>query len=133
MLQTQEFAFDFDPSYRRAARLFGITEANTQISINEHSVYVRFGPWRARSRLDNLSDVSLSYGPWSFAKTAGPAHLSFADRGLTFATNGRRGVCLQFHRPISGIEPFGLLHHPSLTLTPTDCEGLAQALRQPSI
>jgi len=72
--------------------------------------------------------VSIT-GPYTFVKTAGPAHLSLADRGLTFATNGDRGVCLMMGEPIPGIDPFGLLRHPNLTLTVADCDGLADAVQ----
>ena len=41
-------------------------------------------------------------GPYSVPKTLGPAHLSFRDRGLTFATTSRQGVCVEFHRPVPG-------------------------------
>jgi hypothetical protein len=78
--------------------------------------------------LDNVVDVSVT-GPYRFVKTAGPAHLSLADRGLTFATNGDRGVCLTMREPIRGIDPFGLLRHPNLTVTVADCDGLADAVR----
>lgn len=39
------------------------------------------------------------------------------DRGLTFATNGERGLVLSFARPVTGIDPLGLIRHPELTLT----------------
>ncbi|WP_156662507.1 hypothetical protein [Mycobacterium sp. 1274761.0] len=88
----------------------------------------RFGPWQVQTALDNIADVSIT-GPYAFIKTAGPGHLSFADRGLTFATNGDRGVCLVMVEPIRGIDPFGLLRHPNLTLTVADCDGLADIVR----
>ncbi len=55
--------------------------------------------------------------------------MSLADRGLTFATNGDRGVCLFMRGPIPGIDPFGLLRHPNLTVTVADCDGLAHAMQ----
>jgi hypothetical protein len=67
-------------------------------------------------------------GPFSFLKTAGPAHLSLADRGLIMATNGARGVCITFSEPVPGIEPTGTLRHPALTVTVADCQGLATVL-----
>jgi hypothetical protein len=88
----------------------------------------RFGPWQVQTALDNIADVSIT-GPYSFIKTAGPAHLSLADRGLTFATNGDRGVCLAMVGPIRGIDPFGLLRHPNLTLTVADCDGLVDSVQ----
>jgi hypothetical protein len=41
-------------------------------------------------------------GDCSFIRTAGPAHLPLADHGVTFATNGDRGVCVCFHDPVTG-------------------------------
>jgi hypothetical protein len=55
--------------------------------------------------------------------------LSLADKGLTFASNGQRGVCMSFRRPVKGIDPAGVLRHPNLTVTVRDCEGLIEALR----
>lgn len=65
---------------------------------------------------------------FAFIKTAGPAHLSLVDRGVTFATNGDRAVCLEFHSPVTAIDPMGLLTHPNATLTPSDPEAFLVAL-----
>jgi len=37
-------------------------------------------------------------------------------------------VCLEFHEPVTGIDPLGLIRHPGLTVTVADPEGLAAAL-----
>ena len=124
----QHFSFRFDPRYLRAAAPFGVRARSTAISIADGTLRVRFGPWRVRTPLSNIVEVQIT-GPYSFLKTAGPARLGLTDRGLTFATNGEQGVCLKFRQPITGIDPIGLLRHPNLTLTPTDCAGLANALR----
>ena len=55
--------------------------------------------------------------------------LSLADRGLTFGSTAAGGVCVEFTHPRRGIEPFGLLRHPGLTLTVADPDGLVAALR----
>ena len=44
-------------------------------------------------------------------KTAGP-RLAITDRGLTFATNGERGVRIDFRTPVPGLDPLRL-HTPS--------------------
>ena len=56
--------------------------------------------------LANIVEVAIT-GPYAFVKTAGPARLGITDRGLTFATNGQRGVLLQFAEPIRGMDPWG--------------------------
>jgi hypothetical protein len=68
-------------------------------------------------------------GPYAFWKTAGPARLGITDGGLTFATNGERGVLVTFHKPVRSSGPTFVLHHPELTVTVADVEGLAEALR----
>jgi hypothetical protein len=83
-----------------------------------------------RTPLSNVVGAEIT-GPYSFAKVAGPAHLSFKDRGLTFATTTKRGVCIRFREPVKGISPFGLVRHPALTVTVRPAEELVQALTSP--
>lgn len=123
----KEFRFNFDARYRAAARLFGITDRRAVVRVFDRDFTARFGPWTAYTPLANISAVSVT-GPYRFLKTAGPAHLSLSDRGLTFATNGDRGVCLEFARAISGLEPFRVIRHPNLTVTVADTEGLMELL-----
>lgn len=87
----------------------------------------RYGPWCVVTDLANISGTDET-GPYSWLKTVGPAHLSLADRGLTFASNPDRGLCIRFHEPVAGIEPTGRLRHPALTVTVSDVAGLAQAI-----
>lgn len=124
-----QFAFRFDRSYLLPARLFGVTPRTARIAVTDDTLCVRFGPWRVSTALDNITNVSVT-GPYAFGKTAGPARLTFSDRGLTFATNGHRGVCMEFCEPIPGIEPLGWLRHPNLTVTAANCDALAAALRR---
>jgi hypothetical protein len=124
----QRFAFRFAPAYRRAAIVFGITPDRTWVDVDADKLHARFGPWQLQTSLANISAVDIT-GPYAFLKTAGPAHLSFSDRGLTFASNGDRGVLISFHQPVPGIEPTGKLRHPELTVTVADVEGLVSALR----
>lgn len=123
----QEFAFAFESRYRRVARLFGVTEATTRVVVSDSSFDTRYGPWKVSTALTNITGLQLT-GPYNFFKTVGPAHYSFADHGLTFATNGRQGVCLEFRVPIHGA-PFGLIRHPNLTVTVADGPGLIAAIK----
>ncbi|MGI8679506.1 MAG: hypothetical protein ACR2LX_12640 [Jatrophihabitans sp.] len=121
------FPFAFERRYAVAGRGFGITEATTSIVIGGGQLQSRFGPWHIETPLDNITSVELT-GRYAFIKTAGPARLGLTDRGLTFATNSRAGVCVEFAEAIRGIDPRGWIRHPNLTLTPADCAGLAAAL-----
>jgi len=121
------YPFRFDPRYRLAAMAFGVTPASARVVVGDDRLEVRFGPWRLESPLANITSVQTT-GPYSFIKTAGPPHLSLVDRGITFATNGNRGVCVAFREPIPGIEPTGRLRHPGVTVTVADVAGLADVL-----
>lgn len=127
-MNDSRFDFRFSKPYRIGGLPFGITPSSCQVRVGAACLSARFGPWRVETALANIDDVDIT-GPYAFVKTAGPAHLSLADRGLTFATNGVRGVYLTLREPISGIDPFGLVSHPNLTVTVADCEGLAVAVR----
>ena len=123
-----QYRFEFEDRYRLPARLFGITEQSAVVTVDATDVEARFGPWTVRTPLANVASVSIT-GPYAFVKTGGPAHLSVSDRGITFATNSRRGVCLEFRRPVRGIEPAGVLKHPNLTVTVQDCDAFAEQLK----
>jgi hypothetical protein len=126
-MTTHTFPFRFTTLYRLAALPFGITPATATVHVRDGELAVRFGPWKLRTALTNVIATTVT-GPFSFLKTAGPAHLSLTDRGLTMATNSARGLCLTFREPVPGIEPTGTLRHPALTVTVADCQGLARVL-----
>src|SRR5512144_740943 len=127
-MEDRRFAFRFSPPYRVAGLGFGVTPSTCEVRVGAGRLLVRFGPWRVETELANIVDATIT-GPYTFIKTAGPAHLSLADRGLTFATNGERGVCLTMNTPVGGIDPFGLIRHRGVTVTVEDCHGLAAAVR----
>jgi hypothetical protein len=124
----RRFEFAFAPVYRRLARGFRVNPENAWVEVGEEDFEARFGPWRVQTPLTNITGVDVT-GPYAMWKTAGPARLAFTDRGLTFATNGDRGVLILFDTPVRGMDPFGLLRHPELTVTVADVEGLAEVLR----
>ena len=129
MRQSRFFPFRFAAIYRLPALLFGVTSSTAGVWVGEAVLRIRFGPWRVQTSLSNVV-ATVHTGPYALFKTMGPAHLSFADRGLTCATNSERGLCIRFARPVTGIEPLGLLPHPAVTVTVADCDGLAQAVNR---
>ena len=126
---SERFDFAFAASYRLPARLFGITPVRAFVTVSETELQVRFGAWHLVSPLDNITGTELT-GGFRWLKTAGPPHLSFADRGVTFATNGKRALCVSFRRPVRGIDPTGILRHPGATLTVGDPHALQAAIER---
>lgn len=121
------FNFRFTPPYLAAGLLFGVTPLTASVEVDGGELRVRFGPWSLRTPVGNVAATELT-GPYTLLKTLGPPHLSLADHGVTFATNGDRGLCARLHRAVPGIEPLGRLRHPGLTVTVDDVEALAAAL-----
>jgi hypothetical protein len=125
--ESARFPFRFDPTYRRFARLFGVTPERAWVDVSGEELQARYGRSCVRTSLSNIARVRVT-GPYAFLKTAGPARLAITDRGLTFASNGERGVCMTFHSAVPGIDPFGRIRHPELTVTVLDIDGLVEAL-----
>ncbi|HRW39345.1 MAG: Rho termination factor N-terminal domain-containing protein [Acidimicrobiales bacterium] len=132
MPEPVRFPFAFAPAFRWPARLVGVHEGTASVLVDAEHLDARFGPWRVTTPLANLAGAGLS-GPYAVAKTIGPAHLSLADRGLTFATNAEAGVCLTFRDPVPGIDPFGWVRHRGLTVTVADPDALVQLLAEHGI
>ena len=121
------FPFDFARAYRVPALVFGITPRTARVLVEDGELRVRYGLWSLRTPLGNIVSVETT-GGFGFLKTAGPPHLSFSDRGITFATNGEHALCVQFRTPVAGIDPTKRIKHPGATMTVADPEGLATAL-----
>ncbi len=121
------YPFAFAPSYRLPALLFGVTPRTTGVTLGPGGLRVRFGPWLLRTPLANIAGARTT-GGFGYLRTAGPAHLSFADRGVTFATNGDAAACVEFHRPVPGIDPTRVITHPGATITVADPDALVAHL-----
>ena len=126
-MDAERFAFAFDPTYRRLSQPFGVTPRSARVVVGGARLEARFGPWRVTTPLSNVVGAEVT-GPYALIKTAGPARLAITDRGLTFATNGHRGVRIDFRTPVPGIDRWGLIKHPELTVTVEDYERLATLL-----
>jgi hypothetical protein len=129
MSAVEHFDFSFDRAYRPTERIFGITPSAAWVEVSDARLEARFGPWRVSTPRTNVVDAVVT-GPYAFLKTAGPARLAITDGGLTFATNGTQGVLITFARPVRGLDPFGLLRHPELTVTVRETNRLAALLTQ---
>ncbi len=125
-MTSQRTDFAIDPRYRSVLRLFGVRPGRAWIELDAERLRVRFGFWRFETEIANVDRVRLT-GPYSALRAIGP-HISLKDRGISFGTNTRQGVCVLFRRPVPGRETLGLIRHPGLTVTPVAPEYLVTAL-----
>jgi hypothetical protein len=128
-LGAQRFEFRFDRLYEIAALPFGVTRGRAFVDLGRETLVASFGFWRVETPIDNVARVEQT-GPHAVPKTIGPPHVSLADGGLTFATTNAAGVRIRFYEAVRGIEPIGVVRHPSLTVTVADPEALIHALSE---
>jgi hypothetical protein len=124
-------SFRFHPAFRIPARLFGVRPETAVVELDDDHLTARFGPWRVQTELENIAAARVTTG-YAWPKVIGPPHVSLADRGLTFATNPDMGVCIEFEEPVTGLDPLGLVRHPTLTVTVDDAPALAELLDRSS-
>jgi hypothetical protein len=126
----QKFGFRFSAPFRLAARVFLVDPPHAWVAVQpgpDGVLTVRYGPWRVETPLTNVRGAEAT-GPYAMVKTIGPPHVSLVDRGLTFASNRDRGVCIRFAEPVRGVDVLGVIRHPALTVTVEDVDGLVAAL-----
>jgi hypothetical protein len=126
--EVERFEFRFEPVMRALALPFGVRPSSAWVEVGEE-VHIAFGLWHMRFPRRDVADLTETSGYW-LPKVAGPPHLSLKDRGVTFATNRDRGLCIRLERPHKALDRFGLLRHPAATVTVADIEGLTHALRR---
>ncbi|WP_033262283.1 hypothetical protein [Amycolatopsis vancoresmycina] len=116
---------DFAVPFPWLQRLLG---PNSGLELDTGGLRVRFGPWLVETPLGNLAGAEAT-GPYHALRGLG-VRLSLADRGLTFGTTTRGGVCLRFREPVAGIDPWGRIRHPGLTVTVAEPELVAEAINR---
>ncbi len=124
---TRTYPFDFERRLTPASFLVGVTPWTSALTVTDDDLDIRFGAWHLRTSLANVAGTELT-GPYTWYKVAGPAHISFQDRGVTFATSTRAGVCIRFHDPVPALDPLGKILHPAATCTVTDAEKAASLI-----
>ncbi|MGI9052073.1 MAG: hypothetical protein ACR2HQ_05400 [Ilumatobacteraceae bacterium] len=125
----ETFPFAHDRRLRRWSRCFLVHPETAYVRVSAARLTVMFGRWSLSTATANVASVEIT-GPYRWWKVAGPPRLSLADRGITFATTAERGVCITFRRPVTAIDPFGLIHHPEATITVDDPDAFVAALRR---
>jgi hypothetical protein len=121
-----DFAFSRVLSWPLA--LIGVTPWTAHVDVTDDDLTVRFGPWSLTTPRSNVVGASIT-GPYLPFRVLGP-HISLADRGVTFGTSWRRGVCIRFREPVAAALPTGVLKHPGLTVTVDDPERLVAVLER---
>jgi hypothetical protein len=121
----ERFAFRFELLMLPFAAVATVVPGRAHVDLDDDTVRIQFGIWHMRFPRDEVRAVRETGGFW-LPKVAGPPHVSFADGGITFATNRQRGTCIELAHPHAG--PYPRLRHPAVTVTVEDPDALEAAL-----
>jgi hypothetical protein len=127
----RRFLFDDDPRFRLLLRMFGVEAGHASVDVDGHQVEIRFGPWQLSTGRSNIAEATVT-GPYRWWRAIG-VRMSLADRGLTFGTSTRGGVCLQlYQRQVLRFRDRPTrFRPPSITVTVTDRAALVADLTGP--
>jgi hypothetical protein len=124
------FPFEFDYPLAAPLALVGVTPYTAHVDVGDGRLVVRFGPWRLETELGNVGAMHVT-GPFRAYRVLG-THVSLADRGVSFGTNTRQGLCVEFLQPVTAALPGGLLRHPGATVTVRDPDRLRSEITRAS-
>ena len=117
------FPYDIDNRWFVMMKALGVG-SDDGVTVTDDELIATFGRVRVRTPLSNIRNAEIS-GPHRWYTAVG-LRLSFADDGLTFGTNHRRGVCIEFRERIPKV--IGFKDHSALWVSVADPEGLAALL-----
>ena len=119
------FIFAIDSRYAPFLLAFGVTRSSAWLEIDDEEVVVRFGLVGLTTPVSNIDGYQLS-GDYKAYRAIG-VRGSLVDRGITFGSNTRRGLCMTFAEPVPAKPGIGI-KHPGMTVTVADIDGLAAEL-----
>ncbi len=124
----ESFPFRFDIRYVPLLLGIGVHPGNASVTLtDDERLVAKFGRWEVDTPLTNIDCVEIT-GPYRGYRAIG-VRGSAVDLGLTFGSSCKGGVCVTFHEPVPKLLP-GMKHHPGLTVTVADLEGLAAAVEE---
>lgn len=119
------FPYEFDQRWSAMFRLLRVTDSDGVTVGDDGSLVATFGRARVATTLDNVHHTEIT-GPHRWYTAVG-LRLSFADDGVTFGTNHRRGLCIEFVERVPKV--IGFKDHSTLWVSVADPDGLAAAIR----
>lgn len=121
------YPFAFEARFKPLLALIGVTPSRAWVEITDDTFDAKFGPFRCTTPLSNITDTQISRD-YQWFKAIGPRG-SAADRGATYGSSTKGGVCVLFERPVAALLPGGVFKNTGLTVTVEDLDGLYARLQ----
>ena len=125
-----QFGFAIDSMFAPFLLAFGVTKDSAWLRIEDDELEVHFGFFGLTTTLSNVTGYQLS-GDYKAYRAIG-VRSSLADRGITFGSSVKRGLCVTFAEAVP-VKPGVGITHPGMTVTVEDIEGLAALLEEHGI
>ena len=123
-MSDQFFPYELDRRWTPMFVLLGLDDDDGVYVGDDGSLRATFGWVSIDTTVDNVHHTQVT-GPHRWYTAVG-LRLSFADDGITFGTNHRRGLCIEFVERIPKV--IGPRRHSALWVSVADPEGLAEAI-----
>lgn len=118
------FPYELDQRWKPLFVALRLSESDGVTITDDGVLRATYGWARVETPLSNVDHTDIS-GPHRWYTAVG-IRLSFADDGVTFGTNHRRGVCIGF---VDRIRPvIGPRRHSALWVSVADPDGLVEAI-----
>lgn len=123
-MSDQFFPYEFDNRWKALFTVLRVGGDDGVTVGDDGSLVATYGRTKVVTTLDNVHHTQIT-GPHRWYTAVG-LRLSFADDGVTFGTNHRRGLCIEFVERVPKV--IGMRPHSALWVSVADPEGLAVAI-----
>lgn len=118
------FPYQLDKRWVVLFKALGVNESDGVHLTDDGRLVATYGRVRVETPISNIDHTLITTDHRWF--TAVGLRLSFADDGLTFGTNHKAGLCIEFVEKIPKV--IGTKKHSALWVSVADPEGLAAAI-----
>ncbi len=119
----QHFPYLFDNRWKPLFVTLGV-KPEDGVTITDTELIGTFGRWSVKTPLANIKSTEVT-GPHRWYTAVG-LRLSFTDTSVTFGTNHKKGLSIEFKERIPKV--VGFKDHAILWVSVADPEGLAAAI-----
>lgn len=118
------FPYRLDNRWAALFKALSVSESDGVHLTDDGQLLATYGRVRVETPLSNIDHTLVTADHRWY--TAVGLRLSFSDDGLTFGTNHRAGLCMEFIEKIPKV--IGLKDHSALWVSVADPDGLAAAI-----
>lgn len=118
------FPYRLDRRWSALFKVLGVNESDGVHITDDGRLLATYGRVQVETPMNNIDHTLVTEDHRWY--TAVGLRLSFADDGLTFGTNHRSGLCIEFVEKIPKV--IGFKEHSALWISVADPEGLAAAI-----